>query len=71
MAEALVSLGLRCVDRREGPCVAAAVETFREAALYHEIPLERILSPLNALGIVPPPEPPPEGATAPPAAPPA
>lgn len=55
--KALKSLGLKCVDRRDEMCPAAAVETLREASLYHDIPLDRILSALNALGIVEPPPP--------------
>ena len=59
VVEALRSLGLKCVDKRDEPCPAATVETLSQAALYHDIPLEKILSTLNALGIVPkPPEPP-------------
>lgn len=58
VVEALKALGLKCVDKREEMCPAAAVETLREASLYHDIPLERILGALNALRIVPPPTPP-------------
>ena len=65
VVKALQSLGLKCVDKREEMCVAAAVETLREASLYHDIPLEKILATLNALQIVPNPSPP----TPPPAAP--
>lgn len=54
---ALKALGLKCVDKREEMCPAAAVETLREASLYHDIPLERILAALNDLKIVPPPAP--------------
>jgi hypothetical protein len=57
VVEALKALGLKCVDKRDEMCPAATVETLREASLYHEIPLERILSTLNALQIVPPPAP--------------
>ena len=53
VAEVLKRLGLKCVDRRGELCVAAEVETFADAALYHEIPLERILEALDRLG--PPP----------------
>lgn len=55
VVKALQQLGLKCVDKRDEMCPAATVETLREAALYHEIPLERILSTLNALQIVPKP----------------
>lgn len=48
---ALQSLGLKCVDRRNEMCVAAAVETLGDAALYHEIPIDRILGTLNGLAI--------------------
>ena len=51
VVEALRKLGLKCVDRRNEMCVAAAVETLADAAVYHEIPLERILEELNRLGI--------------------
>lgn len=50
---ALQGLGLKCVDRYQEMCVAATVETLADAARYHEIPLDRILATLNALGIVP------------------
>jgi hypothetical protein len=53
VVEAFRTLGLKCVDRRQELCVAAAVETLADAARYHEIPLERILKALEALG--PPP----------------
>lgn len=59
VVKALQSLGLKCVDKRDEMCVAATVETLREAALYHDIPLEKILETLNALQIVPKPESPP------------
>ena len=52
---ALKALGLKCVDRHGEMCPAAAVETLREASLYHEIPLEKILEALNALQVVPKP----------------
>lgn len=55
VGQTLRSLGLKCVDRNGEWCVAAAVETFREASLYHDIPLDRILEALNALRIVPKP----------------
>lgn len=48
---ALQSLGLKCVDKRNEMCVAAAVETLSDAALYHDIPLDKILLTLNELGI--------------------
>jgi len=51
VVQALKSLGLRCVDHREEMCVAAAVETLADAALYHNIPLEKILLTLNELGL--------------------
>jgi hypothetical protein len=57
VVETLKTLGLKCVDKRDEMCPAARVETLREASLYHEIPLDRILAALNALGIVPPPAP--------------
>lgn len=44
VAEAFDRLGLKCRD-----CVAAEKETLRLAAIYHEKPLEQILSELNAL----------------------
>jgi pyrrolidone-carboxylate peptidase len=56
VVKALGGLGLKCVDKRNEMCVAAAVETLADAAMYHEIPLEKILQTLNALGI--PPKPP-------------
>lgn len=54
---ALQSLGLKCVDKRNEMCVAAAVETLADAALYHDLPLDKILLTLNELGIAgkPPP----------------
>ena len=57
VVKALQALGLKCVDKRDEMCVAASVETLREASLYHDIPLERILDALNALQIVPKPPP--------------
>lgn len=51
VVEALRKLGLKCVDRRNEMCVAAAVETLSDAADYHEIPLERILGELNRLDV--------------------
>jgi hypothetical protein len=48
---ALQGLGLKCVDKRNEMCVAAAVETLADAALYHDIPLDRILSTLNELAL--------------------
>jgi len=53
VVKALQALGLKCVDKRDEMCVAASVETLREASLYHDIPLEKILAALNALQIVP------------------
>ena len=58
--QALQGLGLKCVLKDE-MCVAAAVETLADAALYHDIPLDRILLALNDLGIQRKPEPGPEG----------
>ena len=52
VVQALQSLGLKCVDRRSEMCVAAAVETLADASLYHDIPLDRILSTLNGLGLL-------------------
>ena len=57
---ALRGLGLKCVLKDE-MCVAASVETLADAALYHDIPLDRILLTLNDLGIQRKPEPGPEG----------
>jgi hypothetical protein len=51
VVEAFKRLGLKCVDRRDEPCPAVAVETLAEASVYHEIPLERILEELNRLGV--------------------
>jgi len=51
VVQALKSLGLKCVDKREEMCVAAAVETLADASLYHNIPLEKILLALNDLGL--------------------
>ena len=48
---ALQALGLKCVDRHNEMCVAAAVETLADAALYHDIPLDKILLRLNELGL--------------------
>jgi len=48
---ALQGLGLKCVDKRNEMCVAAAVETLADAAMYHDIPLDKILATLNDLGI--------------------
>ncbi len=60
VVSALQGLGLKCVDKRNEMCVAAAVETLADAALYHDIALDKILSTLNALGIpLAPPAPPP------------
>jgi len=66
VVQALQGIGLKCVDRHNEMCVAAAVETLADAALYHDIPIERILSTLNALRLEPKPD-----APVPPAAPPA
>lgn len=56
VVEALRVLGLKCVLKDE-MCVAAAVETLADAALYHDIPLDRILLTLNELGLQKKPEP--------------
>jgi len=65
VVKALQGIGLKCVDRRNEMCVAAAVETLADAALYHDIPLDKILAALNDLGIErkPPPSVPPGEAT--------
>jgi hypothetical protein len=55
VVEALRALGLKCVDRRDEMCVAAAVETLADASRYHAIPLARILAALNDLRIIPKP----------------
>ena len=61
VVEALKSLGLKCIDKRQEACVAAEVETLADASRYHDIPLENILSALNRLGVVPkPPSPDPD-----------
>ena len=60
VVQALQSLGLKCVLNDE-MCVAATVETLADAALYHDIPLDRILLTLNDLGIQRKSEPGPEG----------
>ena len=61
---ALQGIGLKCVDKRNEMCVAAAVETLADAALYHDIPLDKILLALNELRIErkPPAPPAPEDA---------
>jgi hypothetical protein len=51
VVRALQALGLKCVDRRNEMCVAAAVETLADASLYHNIPLDQILLTLNGLGL--------------------
>ena len=61
VVEALQKLGLKCVDRRNEMCVAAAVETLADAARYHDIPLDKILLTLNELRIERKPPPAPEG----------
>lgn len=53
--EAFKRLGLKCLDRRGELCAAAEVETLADAARYHEIGLETILSELNKLRILPKP----------------
>ena len=60
VVQALRGLGLKCVLKDE-MCVAAAVETLADAALYHDLPLDRILATLNELGISRKPQPGPEG----------
>jgi hypothetical protein len=62
---AMQSLGLKCVDRHNEMCVAAAVETLADAALYHNIPLDKILLTLNELGLSKKEPPPPEPGQAP------
>lgn len=42
MEAAFRAIGLKCVD-----CVASEKETLRDAARFHEIPIEKILSTLN------------------------
>jgi hypothetical protein len=49
VVRALQEIGLKCVDRRNEMCVAAAVETLADAALYHDVPIDRILAALNGL----------------------
>ncbi|HZE98173.1 MAG TPA: hypothetical protein VE981_14175 [Planctomycetota bacterium] len=62
VVQALQALGLKCVDRRNEMCVAAAVETLADASLYHNIPLDKILLTLNELGLQrKPPDPDAEG----------
>jgi hypothetical protein len=61
VGQTLRSLGLKCVDKKGDWCVAASVETFREASLFHDFPLDRILEALNALRIIPQAQAPPEG----------
>ena len=64
VGRALQTLGLKCVDKRNEWCVAAAVETLADAALYHDLPLEKILETLNGLGLrKKEPAPPDEGRT--------
>jgi hypothetical protein len=57
---ALQGMGLKCVDKRNEMCVAAAVETLADAALYHDIPLDKILATLNELRLPRKPPVPPE-----------
>ena len=61
VVQALQGIGLKCVDRRSEMCVAAAVETLADAALYHDIPLDKILATLNDLRIERKASPPPQG----------
>jgi hypothetical protein len=61
VVQALRGIGLKCVDRRNEMCVAAAVETLADAALYHDIPLDKILLTLNELRLERKPPPAPEG----------
>jgi len=61
VVRALQGIGLKFFDRRNEMCVAAAVETLADAALYHDIPLDKILATLNELGIESKPPPPTEG----------
>lgn len=57
--EAFRALGLKCPGKPKGEwCAAVEKETLADAALYHEIELQRILDALNALDIpAPPPKP--------------
>lgn len=64
VVRALQGLGLKCVLKDE-MCVAAAVETLADAALYHDIPLDRILTTLNDLGLQKKPQEPAPGEQAP------
>ena len=52
VGEALKRLGLKCVDPKGEWCAAVVSETLADAALYHEVPLEKILAELNGLGIL-------------------
>ena len=61
VVQALQALGLKCVDPRNEMCVAAAVETLADAALYHDLPLDKILLALNELRIERKPPAAPEG----------
>ncbi len=53
VGEAMKRLGLKCGGKGGEWCAAVVVETLAHAALYHEVPIEKILSELNALGIKP------------------
>jgi hypothetical protein len=50
--EAFRRLGLKCLDSRGELCAAVEVETLRDASLYHQVPLKKILEELNRLGVV-------------------
>lgn len=51
VGEAFKRLGLKCAGGGEEWCAAVVAETLAEASLYHEVPIEKILAELNALGI--------------------
>lgn len=48
VVEAFRRLGLKCPN-----CVAAEKETLTQAALYHQMDLQRILDELNRLNVAP------------------
>ena len=53
VGKTLRDLGLKCLDKRDEMCVAAEVETLADAARFHEMSLDDILSALNALQVQP------------------
>ncbi len=58
--EALRGLGLKCVikvGKDDEMCVGAAVETFSDAARYHDVDLDKILNTVNRLNLPPKPQP--------------